>query len=175
MKKMMTIALAAFLSIACLYAKGQAAKDACSLITDEQLNKILSCKVTQSGPSTVKGKHCVHKSADAKYDIVIEYYDWHNEKTAKDMMKRVYDQNKNDISANKKAVGIYTAFKDFPEGGQYAYVMTGDGDIYSNGNVVRLQYLAGNLQFTFDTRGLDKNKVLPKLKEILSMINSNNR
>ena len=148
-------------------------KDACVILTDAQINKILGCNMKQQGSGAVKGKYCKHTSADFKSEVVLQWYDWHSEKTAVDMQKLTYDGDKKDVASGKKAGGVYTAVKDFAEGGQYAFVATGEGDIYTNGNVTRLQFVIGAIQFTFDTQGMDKNKVVPKLKEIYAAIKNN--
>ena len=175
MKKTTTIILTALLSVACVSSKAQIAKDACALITDEQIFKITGCKVTQQGNVKVNGKYCKHVSADFKSEVAFQYYDWHTEKTATDIQKRTYDDNKKDISQGKKAVGVYTSVKDISEGGPYAYVATGEGDVYTNGNVVRIQFLVGAIQYTFDTKGIPMSKVLSKAKEICSTIKNNSK
>ena len=175
MKKMTTISLTALLSFAFLFSKAQAPKEACALITDEQINKIIGCKVAQQGGVKVKGMYCKHTGADFKSEVAVQYYDWHSEKTASDMQKLNYDGDKKDIAGGKKAGGIYTAVKDLSDEGPYAYVATGDGDIYTNGNVVRIQFFVGAIQYTFDTKGIPMSKVLPKAKEICNTIRNNSK
>ena len=166
------IMLFVFLSI---NTTAQVKKDACALLSDQQINTIIGCNVKQSGTAMIKGIRCLHKSADAKSDIVLEYYDWHSEKTASDMMKLNHDDSKKKVAENKKAIDIYTAFKDFPEAGSNALILTGEGNITTDGNVVRIQFLIGTVIITVDTRGIDKNKVVPKAKEIYNAIISNNK
>jgi hypothetical protein len=175
MKRSVTISLTTLLSVLCLLTKAQTPKDACSLIVDEQINKVIGCKVTQTGGSIMKGKYCTHKAADFKSEVTVQYYDWHTAKTAAEMQKMNYDENKKDIATGKKAVGVYTSIKDFPEGGQNAYIATGEGDLYSNGSVVRSQFFIGNIQYTFDTKGIDKNKVVSGMKEIYNIIRNNSK
>ena len=175
MKKTTTITLTALLSVIFLFAKAQTPKDACSLISDAQINKIIGCHVSQQGNVKVNGKYCKHLSADAKIEVVVQYYDWHTASTAAQMQKMNYDGDRNDIAKGKKAGGIYTATKDFPEGGENAYIATGEGDLYTNGNVVRAQFFIGSIQYTFDTQGIDKNKVVAGLKEIYNTIKNNAR
>ena len=174
MKKSFSIVMF-FLIFGCLGAQAQVKKDACALLTDAQINKIIGCTVKQAGAAIMKGARCSHKATDFKSEATLEYYDWHSVQTASDMLKLGYDDNKKNISAGKKAVGVYTTIKEFPEGGKYACIMTGPGDATTNGNMVRIQFLIGTTQVTFDTKGIDMGKVVPKAKEIYKAIIDNNK
>ncbi len=173
MKKTTALLLVAILCSTSLFTRAQGTKDACLLISDEQINKIIGCKVKQSGPSILKGARCTHKAADFKSDITLEYYDWHAAKTAQDMIKMNFDLEKKNIAEKHLSGGIFTAFKDFSAGGQNAFIETGAGDLTTNGNVVRMQFLIGSVVFTFDTRGIDMNKVVPNLDKIYAIIKTN--
>lgn len=155
-------------------AHAQERLDACKLISTEQINKVLGSKVGE-GVSTIQGKRCAHKSADNKSSASMEYYDWQTANSAAEMLKMTYDGNSKSIASGKKAVGIYTAIKPFPEAGPSAFIMTGDGDVMSGGNVVRIQFGMGSKTFTFDTQGLDKDKVAAKAAGIYSIIKGNNK
>ncbi len=174
MKKTISI-LAILLSVGSIGAKAQLKKDACALLTDAQINKTLGCNVKQAEEAMMKGIRCVHKAADFKTEATLEYYDWHSAQTAADMLKLGFDENKKNITAGKKAVGVYTTIKEFTEGGKNACIMTGPGDITSNGNLVRIQFVLGTSIVTFDTKGIDMAKVAPKAKEIYKAIVDNNK
>ena len=155
--------------------KAQIKIDACSLLTDQQINTLLGCHLKQAGTAILKGARCSHKAADIKSELTIEYYDWHSVQTAADMMKLNHDDCKKKIALNKKAIDIYTAIKDFPEAGNNALIMTGEGSVYSNGNVVRIQFQVGKFIVTIDTGGIEMGKVVSKAKEIYNAIMANNK
>ena len=174
MRKSFSILLL-LLSIYFQSAQAQLKKDACALLTDAQINKIIGCNVKQAGAAIMKGARCSHKAVDFKSEATLEFYDWHSEQTATDMLKLSFDDLKKRIATGQKTIGVYTTFKEFPEGGKNAYIVTGPGNETTNGNMVRIQFMLGTTIVTFDTQGIDMGKVVPKAREIYKAIMDNNK
>lgn len=150
----------------------QTKNDACTLITTDQINQLLGCKVGD-GKSMMAGKYCEHHSADFKIKVLIQYTTYSSNKMAGEMLKMAYDENNKTISQGKKAVGIYNTIKNFDKAGPMAYYMTSPGNDYSPGELVRLQFVLGNDMLTMDTTGIDIDKVIAKLAEVYKIIKGN--
>jgi hypothetical protein len=172
MKNYFSVMLAAALLFITAHGAFAQGKDACSLISTVQVNSLIGCHM-KDGKSVIAGKRCGRTSEDATSAVTLEYYDWHKSKTALDMLKMSFDESSKNIKSGKKAVGIYTSIKSFPGGGQNALIMTGEGSEFTNGNVVRIQFVIGSINYTFDTQGIERNKVTAKAIEIFNIIKTN--
>jgi hypothetical protein len=150
----------------------QTQNDACTLITTDQINQLLGCKVGD-GKAMMAGKYCEHHSTDFKIKVLIQYTGYSSAKMAGDMLKMAYDENSKAITQGQKAVGIYNTVKLFDAAGPMTYYMTSPGNEYSPGQLVRLQFVLGNAMLTVDTTGIDMDKVIAKLAEIYKIIKGN--
>lgn len=150
----------------------QTKNDACTLITTDQINQLLGCKVGD-GKAMMSGKYCEHHSADFKTKVLIQYTVYSSNKMAADMLKMAYDENTKAITQGQKAVGIFNTVKPFDAAGPMAYYMTSPGNDYSPGQLVRLQFVLGNAMLTVDTTGIDIDKVIAKLAGIYQIIKDN--
>jgi hypothetical protein len=145
-------------------------KDACELITTSQINRIIGCKVKE-GKAVMNGQHCGRRSADDKVSVSMEYYDWKTPGTALYIMKTIYDEDSKNIAQGKKAVGVYSTIELFSVAGDHALIMTGKAD--ANDDLVRIQFVIGRCNFTFDTQGIEKGLVVSKAEEIFDTIRTN--
>ena len=139
-----------------MYAQGK--NNPCDLISSGKINRLIGCNVRE-GISVMAGKRCNFNTEDAKVSVSLESYDWKNKGTAMEIMKTTYEEDAKNIAQGKKAVGMYNNIKLFPEAGEHALIMTGEGDATTNGNTVRIQFVLGSTVFTFDTQGIEKGKV----------------
>jgi len=150
----------------------QTKNDACTLITADQINQLLGCKVGD-GKAMMAGKYCEHHSSDFKIKVLIQYTVYSSNKMATDMLKLAYDENAKAITQGQKAVGIFNKIKGFDTAGPMAYYMTSPGNDYSPGQLVRLQFVLSNAMLTVDTTGIDMDKVIAKLAEAYKIIKAN--
>jgi hypothetical protein len=169
---MKTNVMVLFLFLAWNYSMAQTKNDAATLITTDQINQLLGVKVGDS-KSIMGSKYCEHHSADFKSKVVVQYTAFSTSKAAADMLKMAYDENNKDITAGKKAVGIFTAIKTFSSAGPGAYYLTSPGNEYSPGHLVRLQFVLGTAMFSFETTGIEMDKVIAKLDDIFKIIKGN--
>ncbi len=84
-----------------------------------------------------------------------------------------YNNNKQEITEGKKAVGTYTTFKEFFEGGSFAYFMTADSNDVGQTDLFRFQFPLGQYLVTFDSNGTPINEVKSKLADIYARIKKN--
>lgn len=153
---------------------GQVNTNVCALITTEQIHNLFGCNVKDGTSTKTKNSaRCQHVSSDGKKTVYLEYYDYGTGKAALGMMKMTYDYAEKDIQSGKKTGGVYTVMKPFAEGGPYAMVLTGEGSEYTNGNVVRLQFVLGSCKFVFNVEGTEMKKVVSKLGEVYTIIKNN--
>lgn len=169
---MKNLLLLLFFFITSNISNAQKNNDACTLITTAQINQLIGCEV-KDGKGMMGNKYCVHKSGDSKVQVAIQYTNFSNNQAAASMLKLAHDENATNISQGKKAVGVYTVIKSFDGAGTGAYYMTSPGDVYTQGNLVRLQFVLGNALVSFDTTAIEMNKVVPKLAEIYKIIKGN--
>jgi len=101
----------------------------------------------------------------------MEYYDWKTPGTALYIMKTIYDEDSKNIAQGKKAVGVYSTIELFSVAGDHALIMTGKAD--ANDDLVRIQFVIGRCNFTFDTQGIEKGLVVSKAEEIFDTIRTN--
>ena len=142
------------------------------LASAASINEILGSNIVE-GPSSVKGTYSERKSADGAESAILQYVDFHDNKTAEMMLKMNLDGNKADLAQNKIITGIYETIAEFPKGGANASVMTGSGVNSAWKNLVRMQFALGSYLITFDTRGIPVGQVTPKLPAIFSLIKKN--
>jgi hypothetical protein len=164
--------MALFLFISWNYSIAQTKNDACALITTDQINQLLGCKVGD-GKAMMAGKYCTHQSSDAKIKVVVQYTAFSSNASANSMLKMAYDENAKDIAGGKKAVGIFNTIKTFDIAGTGAYYMTSPGNEYSPGNLVRLQFVHGTAMLSAETTGIDMDKVIAKLPDVYKIIKGN--
>ncbi|WP_295799304.1 hypothetical protein [Mucilaginibacter sp.] len=150
----------------------QTKRDAATFITTAQINQLLGCDV-KDAPSKMGGKYCSRRSADNKTEVIVQYVDFYTVNGAASMLKSAYDGNTQSIAKGGVATGFYKDIKGFTEGGESAFYMTAPGDQYSPGNAVRTQFVLGTCMITFDTKGIERGKVIPKLGEIYKIIKGN--
>lgn len=150
----------------------QTKNDAATLITTAEINQLLGCNVND-GKSIMAGKYVSHRSADNKTEVVVQYNDFHTASTAATLLKNSHDNVFDMVAKGQKASGVYTDAKPADFAGVSAYYMTAPGSEFSPGYQVRLQFVLGQCMISVDTRGVDKEKVIPKLGEIYKIIKGN--
>ena len=146
--------------------------DACSLATTSELSKLLGIELADT-KSSVKGTYCNRQTADFARSVVVQYVDFHEVKTAQQLLGWGFDGNKKDIDAHKTAVGIYETLELFPEAGESANYMTGEAKNSVFPLQTRLQFRLGKYLVSVDTRGIPITKVTANTSAIFKMIKKN--
>jgi len=156
-----------------VFAQIKTVVDASKLISDVQISGLFGCKVKLK-PPTMKC-NCYHVSDDKKVAIAINATPFKDKDIANDMLKMNYTNCCRDISTKKKTIAVYDSIQPFPTGGENAHCLSGKGDKQNPGDVTRLQFVSGNTLITFDTKGVDRQKVFSNLFVIYAIMKSNNR
>ena len=162
------------LSILCCNIAVAQNPDACTLITGKQLGAMFGGKFIKK-PSMVSATQCVYETEGGDMKIVKVYYsDYGIVKMpdglnmANELLKEHADTRSEDVKkAGNDHTGPFDKYGRFPAGGTNSHYALRWG---AYGRVLLLEFVSGNCLVSFETSGLDTEKVITKLPEIYKAI-----